>query len=278
MAETLSELLRERYGRSPSVPEGLESSPELRAIAAHRSHRRFADRPVPDALLDTLLACAFAAPSKSDLQQSCVIDVREPSLRALFVELIPSMAWIGEAPVFLVFCGENRRIRRICEMRGPAFANDHLDSFFNASVDAALVMMSFIHAAEAAGLGCCPVSAVRIHARRLSDAMGLPAHVFPVAGLALGYPGQARKITPRLGLAASVHRDRYDDSRLPDLLDEYDRRRDAVLPLAPDKQRRPDQFGVAAFYGWSEDKARQVAVRERGDFGAFARDQGFSLD
>ena len=34
----------------------------------------------------------------------------------------------------------------------------------------------------------------------------------------------------------------------------------------------------AEFYGWSEDKARQYAVPQRADFGAFVRAQGFHLD
>jgi nitroreductase/FMN reductase [NAD(P)H] len=31
-------------------------------------------------------------------------------------------------------------------------------------------------------------------------------------------------------------------------------------------------------YGWSEDKARQYAVPERADFGAYVRARGFRLD
>jgi hypothetical protein len=46
------------------------------------------------------------------------------------------MPWIADAPVFLVFCGNNRRIRQIGEWRGKPFANDHLDHFMNAAVDA----------------------------------------------------------------------------------------------------------------------------------------------
>jgi nitroreductase/FMN reductase [NAD(P)H] len=73
----------------------------------------------------------------------------------------------------------------------------------------------------------------------------------------------------------TVHRDRYDESGLREKIDAYDRRRHAVLPYR--RQRRPEQFGEAPFYGWSEDKARQYAVPERADFGAFIRRHGFSL-
>ena len=278
MSDTLSSLIQARFGESVDVPEQLERNPELAGLAGHRSHRAFTPEPVPPALLRTLLAGAFSAPAKSDLQQSCVVNVSDRSVHARIAALIPSMPWIADAPVLLMFCGDNHRIRRICELRGTPFANDHLDSFMNAAVDAALVMAGFIHAAQAAGLGCCPLSAVRNHAAEVSEMLGLPDHVFPVAGMVAGYPARDRKVTPRLPLDAFVHDDRYDDSAFEEWIASYDARRHAVLPLNPDRQRDPGRFGRAEFYGWSEDKARQVAVSEREGFGAFIRSQRFRLD
>ena len=95
-------------------------------------------------------------------------------------------------------------------------------------------------------------------------------------GLVVGYPAEARSITPRLPLEATVHVDRYDDARAREHVEAYDRRRHALLPLR--KQRGVEQWGEAPFYGWSEDKARQYGVPERADFGAFIREKGFSLD
>ena len=278
MSDTLSSLIHARFGERVDVPERLERNSRLTGLAAHRSHRAFTAEPVPPALLRALLASAFSAPAKSDLQQSCVVHASNHSVQARIASLIPSMPWIADAPVLLVFCGDNRRIRRICELRGTPFANDHLDSFLNAAVDAGLVMAGFIHAAQAAGLGCCPLSAVRNHAAAIAEMLALPDYVFPVAGMVAGYPARERKITPRLPLDAFVHAERYDDTELERWLESYDARRHAALPLNPDRQRDPDRFGRADFYGWSEDKARQVAVSERGDFGAYVRSKRFRLD
>jgi len=278
MSDTLSSLIHARFGERVDVPERLERNSQLTGLAAHRSHRAFTAEPVPPALLQALLGSAFSAPAKSDLQQSCVVHVSNHSVQARIASLIPSMPWIADAPVLLVFCGDNRRIRRICELRGTPFANDHLDSFLNAAVDAGLVMAGFIHAAQAAGLGCCPLSAVRNHAGTIAEMLALPDYVFPVAGMVAGYPARERKITPRLPLDAFVHAERYDDTDLERWIESYDARRHAALPLNPDRQRDPDRFGRADFYGWSEDKARQVAASEREDFGAFVRSQRFRLD
>ena len=274
-AERISRAAAERFGTKLSIAPDWPGLEEIARELEHRSHRKFAERAVDPALLQLLFACAFSAPSKSDLQQADVIHVADAARRKAIVDTIPDMPWIMQAPVFLVFCANNRRIRQVGDWRSKAFANEHLDHFMNAAVDAGLVMMNFIRAAEASGLGTCPISAVRNHPDAVSGALELPEGIFPVAGLCVGYPAEAGRITPRLGLHVTVHCDRYDESGLREKIDAYDRRRNAVLPYR--RQRRAEQFGEAAFYGWSEDKARQYAVPERADFGAFIRRHGFSL-
>jgi nitroreductase/FMN reductase [NAD(P)H] len=73
-----------------------------------------------------------------------------------------------------------------------------------------------------------------------------------------------------------VHEDRFDEGDLAAQVEGYDRRRHAIWPYR--KQRDEARFGRAEFYGWSEDKARQYAVPQRSDFGAFVRAKGFKLD
>jgi len=131
-------------------------------------------------------------------------------------------------------------------------------------------------AAEAAGLGCCPISTVRNHAQTVSDLTGLPDWVFPLAGLCVGYPENTGVITPRLPLDVTVHIDRFTEEVVAAKIDGYDRRRAARQPYS--KQRDIKRFGEAPFYGWSEDKARQYAKPQRADFGAYIRRRQFKLD
>jgi nitroreductase len=278
MTEDLAALLEQRFGVRVNVPPELAGLEELIHAAAHRSHRAFADQPIPSNWTETLLACALSAPSKSDLQQVSIIRVEDDSKRAAVAALVPTLEWLPSAPLLLVFCGDSRRIRRICALRERPFANDHLDAMFNASVDAALVMMNFIRVARAAGLGCCPISMVRDSAAQLSELLELPDGVFPVAGMAAGFPAASVDLSPRLPLSLTVHTDRYDDSRLEVDVDAYDERRSAVQPIARDKQREAERFGVQKKYGWSEDKARQVSRPARADFGRYLREHGFRLD
>jgi nitroreductase len=172
---------------------------------------------------------------------------------------------IGSAPVFLVFCGDARRLERIGEPRPKANDNGRLEGFFNATVDAALALQTFILVAESAGLGCCPISIIRNHAAAVAAILELPDKVFPVAGLCLGYPAQEGHLGMRLPLALTVHTDRYGDTRLPPLVDAYDRRRGARYSIPRGQYRAFEIFGDAGFYGWSEDKARQAAAQPEGE-------------
>ena len=205
---------------------------------------------------------ALSASSKSDFQQASIIRVTNPEKRAALAALIPAMPSIGAAPVLFVFCGDARRLERIGELCGHPEPNGRLEGFFNAAVDAALAMQTFILAAEAVGLGCCPISVIRNHVERRGDVLDLPEKVFPVAGLCVGWPAKEGYISLRLPPAVTLHRDRYDDAALPELIEAYDRGRDRRHRLAREEQRNPARFGYADFYGWSEDKARQAAQPE----------------
>ena len=267
--------LMERFGATIPVAQDQPGAGALARMLEHRSQRRYAPQPVPAELLQLLFACALSAPSKSDLQQADIVHVSDGATRTAIADLVPDNPSVRAAPVFLVFCGNNRRIRQVAELRGKSFANDHLDAFMNSAVDAGIVMATFIHAAEAAGLGCCPISSVRNHAQAVSDLLALPDWVFPVAGLCVGYPSEPGMITSRLALDVTVHTDRFSESGIAAKIDAYDRRREMRQQYK--KQRDVARFGAAEFYGWSEDKARQYAQSERADFGAFIRGKKFNL-
>ncbi len=269
---------RARFGDEAGLAPDLADVPWLRQVLMRRTHRRYAERPVPEPLLRLLLATAFSASSKSDFQQGSVIRVEDRHRRDRLAALVPDMPWIGNAPVFLVFCGDAHRLERVGELRGHRQENGKLEGFFNAAIDAALVLQTFILAAETVGLGCCPISVIRNHAEAAAEILGLPDKVFPVAGLCVGYPALAGHTSMRLPLEVTVHTDHYDDQSLAEAIDAYDRRRDTRYSMPREQQRSPENFGYASFYGWSEDKARQSTQAEGEGFSSYLRARGFTLD
>jgi nitroreductase len=271
----LDDLLESRFGNAHRVPAQEYLTPEIARILARRTQRSYTDRPVPDALVDLLIATALSASAKSDFQQASIVKVRDPGKRSRIAAHFPAMPWIGKAPVFLVFCGDARRLERICTLRGHPQPNRDLEAFLNASVDAALALQTFILAAESVGLGCCPISVIRNQMPAVAGELQLPDGVFAVSGLCLGWPAATGFVSMRLPPAVTVHTDTYDDTALQQQIDDYDRRRDARHSIAADQQRNPQRFGVAKFYGWSEDKARQAAQPEGAAFAAHVKAHGF---
>lgn len=271
---SLAELLAARFGAGVDAPEGLP--PLLGSMAARGSCRDFADAPVDPALIRTLCAIALAAPTKSDLQQRDIVVLLDVRIRAELARLVGGQAWVAGAPMIAVFCGNNRRQRLLHEWRGRPFANDHFDAVFNAAVDTGIALSAFVTAAEAAGLGTCPISAVRNEAQAVGDLLRLPDHVFPVAGLAFGHPAAPPEVAMRLPLTVTLHTDRYGEDALCARIDAYDARRAAAQPYS--RQRSTDRYGRDPAYGWSEDKARQYSLPERAGFGAYLRARGFRFD
>jgi len=274
--QNAQDLLFRRYGHVPEIKAEQKTPDALVGMLGRGSCRAFLDKPVPMDVIDLLCAAALASPTKSDLQQRDIIILASAQKRAQLAALVSGQAWVRAAPMLLVICGNNRRQRLLHEWHDVPFANDHLDAFFNATADAAIALGAFVTAVEALGLGCCPISAVRNEAADVSKLLGLPQHVFPFAGLALGYPAQTPEVSPRLPLAVTCHVDGYAEQDLQPQVQRYDAARQEVQPYTG--QRFADRFGASDSYGWSEDKVRQYSAPERADFGAYVRARGFKLD
>ncbi len=255
LASRLSDAIERRYG-SPVEPPELPHLAALTALNERSVCRRYRPDPVPEALVRLLCATALAAPTKSDLQQATLIRVADPAKRAAICALLPGSPWLAGAPELFVFCADGSRLRRLFARRNAGFPNEHLDAFFNATVDAALALGAFVSAAELAGLGTCPISQIRDHVEKIDELLALPDWVVPVAGLALGYPEAKEPMSARLGFAATVHTDRYGLAAVERELDAYDARRGR---------------------DWSGDKVRQYSSVWRADFGAFVRRKRFVL-
>lgn len=267
-------LLQARYGID--VP-GAEVPDAVAPLVDRRVTRRYTEKDVPDALLDGLLAAAQSAPVKSDLQQYSVVVMRDRGRIKQIADWIGTMDWIATAPVFLVWCGDMRRGQRLCELHGMKHGNNNLDTFLNTAVDCSLAMGQFIAAAELIGLGTCPISYVRNHIEKISPMLGLPDGVYPVAGLAIGWPVFRRPVSMRLPPSVVVHRERYDDSALEAEVQAYDERRRVRDPMAPGSLKNNDVYPPREGVGWSENVARQLSVPERYGFKAYLRSKGFDI-
>ncbi|MBS1716874.1 MAG: NADPH-dependent oxidoreductase [Armatimonadetes bacterium] len=206
--ETYSQAWRLRYGSS--TPEG---HPCLERFLSHRSIRKYSLKPVSEATIRTLVACAQSASTSSNLQLYSIISVEEPNLREEVAKLCSDQDQVRKAPWFFLFCVDHYRLRQAANQVGEeALGLSYTEFYTMATIDAALAAERMVSAAEALDLGICYIGAARNHPEKMSELLGLPTGVFGVFGLCIGYPAEDLKadIKPRLAQDAIFFRDKYE--------------------------------------------------------------------
>ena len=77
MTDSYLDELRARFGFDVDLGGEAPDNPWLRQVLMRRTHRRYSDKPVSDALVRLLLAAAFSASSKSDFQQASALWLKD---------------------------------------------------------------------------------------------------------------------------------------------------------------------------------------------------------
>ena len=273
----LKKLLIERYGKFSSKNIKQKIPKNVGQIISRGSIRKFTKKKVSDEILESLIATAQSAPTKSNLQQYSILIVSDKKNKKKIAELLKETRWALEAPVFLLFLADIRRNQLITEYKGYEYKNNNMDHFMNAVIDSALSMQSLIIAAESWGLGICPISMVRNHLEEIKLICKLPKGVFPIAGLSVGWPAEKKRVSPRLSKNLIFHKNKYSDEKIIEELKNYDELFFKKNPIPVSKQRHVDKYGPAEKGTWSENISRQLSIPERINFSNWLKNNGFDL-
>jgi nitroreductase len=182
----------------PSIHAETEGwmNPRLEPLFARRSIRVWQDRPVTEALIHDLLEVAMAAPSAVRCDPWRFVVVRGRSTLAEIAGVLPNGKMLAQAGVGFVVCGD------------LGAAHDGQLSYMLQDCSAATE--NLLLAASMLGLGACwlGVHPREDRIRNLTRILGLPEGVLPVAGVAVGWPGERKPARTRYE-AASVHFERW---------------------------------------------------------------------
>ena len=254
-------------------------NPTLEVIHAHASVRHYTDQPVTDEQIRAIVGAGLRASTSSNLHLASVIVVRDSEHKAALAETCGAQAHIVAAPLFAVWCADRSRLDRACALRGKEQNTEYVEAFLVAAVDAAKMMQTAAIAAESMGLGICYIGAVRNNSARVIELLELPEHVFPVAGMTIGYPAKPPVPRPRLNLDSVLHWERYSAQDRPHL-EAYDRQMAETGIYAGREVPDAPSAGAAVAgepYGWMEHSARRVARPSRTELSAVLTRQGFPL-
>lgn len=213
--DTVEGLWRERYARpaefSPSTNETLAT------LLSHRSVRAYADKPVAAETLSTIVGAAQSASTSSNLQTWSVVAVQDGARKARLAELVGHQPHVRDCPLFLAWLADLSRLKTLGQQREVQHESlDFLEMFLVASIDASLAAQNAATAAESMGLGVVYIGGLRNHPEQVASELGLPANVFAVFGMCIGYPDELKPaaIKPRLSQNAVLHHEQYDDQHM----------------------------------------------------------------
>lgn len=183
----------------------------INAIHNHRSIRAYKPDPVPEAVLQEILAAGIRASSSGNMQTYSIIVTRDRALREQLYEPHMEQRMVLDAPILLTFCADFHRMRQWLRISHAPDNFDNFMSFMIAAIDAILVSQNVALAAEARGLGICYMGSTLANCDQIGQILNLPPNVVPVVGFSLGYPDEDPAPRDRLPLSGLVHEETYQD-------------------------------------------------------------------
>ncbi len=253
------------------------SNPILDQLHKHVSVRSYKPDPIPRDWIEAIVAAGQRAATSSNLQVYAAIAVTNANTRAELAHWCGDQKHIEDAPVFIAWCADLSKLDRACELRGLPHVSEYVENFLVSAVDVSLAMQNAAVAAESLGLGICYIGGIRNNPREVIRLLYMPRHMFPVAGMTLGFPARVGKQRPRLPLNAVLHWEKYSREGEDMALREYDQAmiatgiydgRQVPVPGKPDQNED---------YGWTEHSARRVSQPLRVALREVLREQGFEL-
>jgi len=144
---------------------------------SRRSVRDFTGQPLTPRQIEKLLQAAQAAPSGGNCQPWHFYVIQDKAVKTQAVERSRASKFCLAAPVLFVVCADPARSEARYGQRGRELY---------ALQDTAAAVQNLLLCAQDMGLGACWCGAFDEAA--LAAALGLPAHLRPVAMVPVGYP------------------------------------------------------------------------------------------
>jgi len=166
----------------------------LEAILSRRSIRRYTNQPVPDAIVDELLAAAMSAPSAGNEQPWHFVVIKDRKILDAIPKYHPYSQMLTAAPMAILVCGD------------PSLEKH--EGFWVQDCSAATE--NLLLAAHAKGLGGVWLG---VYPRKervdgIRSLLKIPEHIIPFALVSLGYPEERKPPSNRYD-ATRVHRNTW---------------------------------------------------------------------
>jgi len=243
-------------------------------LMKRRSVRNFEDRPVPDEVIDKLVNAANNAPTGCNIQPLSIVLVREPDRRAKLAQMVKRQPWVKNAPVSMVFCLDFWRLKKWAELSGVGFrGNEAFSHFLLGYADVMCAAQTVVILAESFGLGSVYVGRLPYVADEAREYFGMPAYVFPLMLLCLGYPKTVPRNVSKLSPSVIRHKERYrplSDDEIRNAFDEkygsFDENAERYFERVLVEAVEADEQGEGGWLKRSRERITKLAIKSNAEF------------
>ncbi|QUL99100.1 MAG: nitroreductase family protein [Candidatus Fermentithermobacillus carboniphilus] len=179
----------------------------LDVIMNRATVRAYLDKDVPDEIIWKLARAAQQAPFTG--QMYAFIYTRDRDKKEVLSKYLGR--FIAGAPVFVLFCLDFRKLEKFIAYKNRKNSASDVQMLFLGIQDVSYAAMNFVLAAESLGLGTCFFGGAPMIEPLLTDMFKLPERVYPLVGMALGYPAKKPLPRPRIPTSCVLFRDEYHD-------------------------------------------------------------------
>ena len=227
-------------------------NPVIEALLRRKSIRKYTDQAPSNEVVETIVRAGQQAPFA--YQMGSLLLSRDRAHNPF------------GAPLYFIVCVDAHRHEAIMARRDWQMVQNDLSLLLFGIQDATLLAENMVVAAESLSLGSCFLGGVPYHAAKIVADFGLPPRVFPLVGLAMGYPAETPPPRPRYPLDFALFEKKYPElgsaqvDRAAAEMDEgylaqdYYRRQGAMIRL---EDGREETFTYDT-YGWTEHISRKT--------------------
>jgi nitroreductase len=167
------------------------------AIKNRRSVRAFTREDIPDSAIEKILEYGNLAPTAGNLQSRDFVIVKDPETKVKLAEAALGQDFVSQAPVVIVVCANAERAKPY-QKRGEELYSVQ---------DATASIQNILLTVHAEGYGACWVGA--FSESKVSQILGLPKNVRPLAILPIGRPAEKPLHKTRVPTPHISHREKW---------------------------------------------------------------------
>ena len=191
-------------------------------FAERHSYRTFDEKPVSREVISDIIRLAMRAPTTGNMQLYSVLVCDQEEMLMKLRPLHFNQPASKNAKAIITVCADFNRFARWCRLSNADPGYENFLSFTSAMLDATILAQQITTIAEMKGFGTCYLGTATYNADKISELLGLPEMVVPVACLAIGWPAGEAEETERLPLEAVCTFGRYPEFSDDDILRLYE--------------------------------------------------------